>query len=157
MPVRRIAGIDFGTVRIGIAVGDDEVRIASPHSQYQRQGPEQDAKFFQKLVADEAISLFVVGLPVHLSGRDSTISVAAEEFGRWLTKATGVPVRYFDERFTSAFADQAMLDANLTRKRRKGRRDMVAAQVMLAAFLESSVDQATDAVQRGSVQRGIDD
>ena len=90
MPVRRIVGIDYGEVRIGLAVGDDEVRIASPHSQYQRQGAEQDAKFFRKLAEEEAVALFVVGLPLHLSGRDSKVSVAAEEFGRWLERTTGV-------------------------------------------------------------------
>ena len=133
----RIAGIDFGTVRIGIAVTDPGRTIASPYENYTRGGPEQDARRFRRLVAEEEVTLFVVGLPVHLDGRESQKSVEARQFGRWLAEVTGVPVVHFDERFTTSEAEQVLLDAQMTRKRRKKRRDMLSAQIMLSAFLES--------------------
>ena len=133
----RVAGIDFGTVRIGIAVSDPERQIASPYENYTRRGKKQDAKRFQQLIEEEAIRLFVVGLPVHLDGRESEKSQEARRFGQWLTEVTGVPVQFFDERFTSHQAEEALLAAQMTKKRRKQRLDMLAAQIMLAAFLES--------------------
>jgi putative Holliday junction resolvase len=132
----RVAGIDFGTVRIGIALSDRARRIASPYENYTRRGAEQDARRFRRLVAEEGVTLFVMGLPVHLDGRESEKSAAARQFGRWLAEVTGVPVEYFDERFTSAQAEQLLLDAQMTRKRRKKRLDMLSAQIMLSAYLE---------------------
>jgi putative holliday junction resolvase len=133
----RIAGIDFGTVRIGIAVSDPGRTIASPLETYSRRNAEQDAERFRRLVAEQEITLFVVGLPVHLDGRESEQSKNARQFGRWVKEATGIPVVFFDERFTTYDAEAALWAAELTHKRRKGRRDRVAAQLLLAAFLES--------------------
>jgi len=133
----RIAGIDYGTVRIGIAITDPGQTFASPYETYTRRGKEGDQRRFQRLAAEEEVSLFVVGLPVHLDGRESEKSREAREFGRWLQEATGVPVVFFDERFTTFEADQYMLDSQLTRKRRKERRDKLAAQILLTSYLES--------------------
>ncbi len=137
-PAGRIAGIDFGTVRVGIAITDPRRTLASPYENYTRAGPEADARRFRRLVEEETIELFVVGLPVHLSGDESAKSREAREFGQWLSTATGVSVDYFDERFTTKDAEQMLITANLTQKRRKQRLDMVAAQVMLTAYLEAS-------------------
>ena len=132
----RVAGIDFGTVRIGIALSDPDRTIASPYENYTRRGPDQDRRRMRRLVEEEGVSLFVVGLPVHLDGRESPKSIEARRFGAWLSEATGVPVEFFDERFTSREAEQLLLGAEMTAKRRKRRLDMVAAQVLLAAYLE---------------------
>ena len=104
---------------------------------YTRQGREQDAKRFRRLVAEENVSLFVVGLPVHLNGLESQKSLEARQFGKWLAEITGLPVVFFDERFTSSEAEQYLLGANMTRKKRKRRMDMLAAQILLSAYLES--------------------
>ncbi len=136
-PPGRIAGIDFGTVRIGIALSDPSRTIASPVENYTRRGTKHDAERFRKLVAEEDVTLFVVGLPVHLDGRESQKSTEARQFGRRLGEVTGVPVEFFDERFTTNEAERFLLDAKLTSRRRKKRLDMVAAQIMLAAYLES--------------------
>ena len=133
----RVAGIDYGTVRIGIAISDPERKIASPLENYTRRGLDQDAERFRRLVADEGVVLFVVGLPIHLDGRESEKSQEARQFGQWLGETTGVPIEFFDERFTSHEAEQLLLGAELTKKRRKKRMDMLAAQIMLTAYLES--------------------
>ena len=134
----RIAGIDFGTVRIGIALSDPGRSIASPYENYTRHGTREDARRFVRLVKEEEVTLLVVGLPIHLDGRESEKSREARAFGKWLEEVTGVPVVFFDERFTSVEAEQYLLDAELTSKRRKRRLDMVAAQIMLTAYLESN-------------------
>src|SRR4029079_3796604 len=92
---------------------------------------------FQRLAKEEQIGRFVVGLPVHLSGDESQKSTEARDFGKWLTELTSVPVEYFDERFTSAEAEEILGTANLTKKQRKARLDQLAAQIMLTAYLES--------------------
>jgi putative Holliday junction resolvase len=132
-----IAGIDYGTVRIGIALADASVGIASPYKNYSRRGPADDERFFRQLAAGERVDKFVVGLPVHLDGHESQKSTEARAFGKWLQEATGVPVEFFDERFTTAEADNLLNAANLTKKQRQARRDQLAAQIMLTAYLES--------------------
>jgi putative Holliday junction resolvase len=132
----RIAGIDFGTVRIGIALSDPGRSIASPLENYTRRGTKHDAEHFRRLAAEEQIVLFVVGLPVHLDGCESGKSIEARRFGQWLTEVTGVPVEFFDERFTSVEAEQTLLAAKMTSKQRRKRTDMLAAQIMLSGYLE---------------------
>ena len=132
----RVAGIDYGHVRIGIAISDPDRTIASPLENYNRRGLEPDAQRFRRLVTEERVVLFVVGLPLHLDGRESEKSQEARQFGAWLGDVTGVPVEFFDERFTSHEAEQLLLAADLTKKRRKKRMDMLAAQIMLTAYFE---------------------
>jgi putative Holliday junction resolvase len=134
----RLAGLDYGTVRIGIAVTDPEQRLASPLENYTRGGPAADADWIKRLAADERIAAFVVGLPVHTSGQESQKSAEARKFGQWIGEQTGLPVCFFDERYTSAHAEALLQEAGLTSKRRKERLDKLAAQIMLTAFLESS-------------------
>jgi putative Holliday junction resolvase len=143
----RLAGIDYGTVRIGIAITDPEQRIASPLVNYTRRGEKADAEYFRKLVADERIAGFVVGLPVHLDGRQSEKSAEARRFGEWLGQISGLPVVLFDERFTSVEAEQALMGAEMTKKKRKARLDKLAAQILLTAYLESG--RATSGDVRG--------
>jgi putative Holliday junction resolvase len=140
----RIAGIDYGTVRIGIATADLAVGIAGPYETYARRSERLDAEYFRRLATEERIGRFVVGLPVHTSGHESQKSLEAREFGKWLETTTAVPVEYFDERYTSAEAEQMLLAAGLTKKRRKERLDQLAAQIMLTAYLEAGAKGQTE-------------
>ena len=133
----RIAGIDYGTVRIGVAVTDAERILASPHETYARGNEEADRAYFRCLVADEDLVGFVIGLPVHTSGEESKKSIEARRFGQWLHAATQLPITFFDERFTTVQAEQWLRAADMRGKRRKQRVDQVAAQIMLAAFVDA--------------------
>ncbi|MEX2173365.1 MAG: Holliday junction resolvase RuvX [Pirellulaceae bacterium] len=136
--VGRLAGIDYGTVRVGVAVTDPDQRLASPLENYTRRNLDLDAAWFRRLAVEERIAGFVVGLPVHTSGAESQKSYEARLFGKWLGELTGLPIAFFDERYTSAHAEALLLEAGLTSKRRKERLDKLAAQIMLVAYLESS-------------------
>jgi putative Holliday junction resolvase len=153
-PPGRIAGIDYGTVRIGIAISDPAGTIASPYETYTRRGEAADRQRFEKLVREEQIAKFVVGLPVHLDGRESQKSSEAREFGQWLAAATGVEVEFFDERFTTFEAEQYLAGAELSKKKRKARLDKLAAQIMLAAYLER---MHTNPPGSDESPRGLDD
>jgi len=132
-----LLGIDYGSVRIGVAVSDSSRIIAFPLEIRERTDVEQDAAYFRMLVEREEIGGLVVGLPLHTTGREGTKAAEAREFGDWLKGLTGLPVIYADERFTTAFAESALWSAGLTHKKRKARRDAVAAQMMLQAFLDA--------------------
>jgi putative Holliday junction resolvase len=134
----RLAGIDYGTVRIGVAITDPDQRLASPLENYTRQGALADAQWIKRLATAERLAGFVVGLPVYASGQESQKSQEARQFADWLHQQTGLPVRLFDERYTTAHAEAALLEAGLTKKRRKERLDKLAAQILLTAYLESS-------------------
>src|SRR5262249_47637278 len=134
----RLLGVDYGSVRIGLAVSDAERRIASPLATYQRRGREDDADYFHQLVHEEAIGQIVVGLPVHLSGREGQKAAEARDFGKWLEETTGLPVVFLDEgRFSRVEGEQHLQSAGRTSKRRKARRDRVAAQILLQSYLEA--------------------
>ena len=146
----RLAGIDYGTVRIGVAVSDPDRKLASPYETYPRKSQAQDAEYFCRLVAEERIVRFVVGLPLHLSGDLSDKAEEAIRFGCWLSEATGITVDYFDERYTSVEAERLLRDAKLTDKKRKERRDKLAAQILLSAYIDAGCQETSEL-------QGIDD
>jgi len=129
--------VDFGRVRVGLAVSDPDRKFASPLATYERRDREKDAGYFRKLVVEEQVGALVVGLPIHLSGVEGQKAAEARAFGRWLGETTGLPVVFHDERFTTVEAEAALWDAGLTHKQRKARRDRVAAQILLQAYLDA--------------------
>lgn len=133
----RLCGVDYGTVRVGIAITDMDQSIASPFETYTRRTEKLDEQYFRDLIKQELIKGIVVGLPVHHSGDPSQKSNEAANFGKWLHELTGVPVIYYDERFSTAMARELVADAELSGKRKKSMLDRIAAQVILTAYLES--------------------
>ena len=133
----RVLGVDYGSVRVGLAVSDVDRRIASPHVTYERGGPNQDASFFKEQMKQEEITLIVVGLPIHSDGREGEKAKEARDFGQWLGGVVSLPVVFWDERFTTVEAEGHLLAAGMTRKRRRDRRDRVAAQILLQSFLDA--------------------
>lgn len=131
----RLAGIDFGTVRIGVAISDPGQTIATPLEVLTRRTLELDRQYFMNLVQAEQLVGFVVGLPVHMSGDASAKSKQAIEFGSWLSEVTALPVDYIDERYTTAMAREMLNQTGLSGKKRKAMLDKLAAQVILAAYL----------------------
>lgn len=140
----RILAIDPGKVRIGLAISDPERRLASPLTIYTRRNDELDAKFFRELVAEEEIGLLVVGLPVHTTGNEGVQAQAARGLGAKLESWTGLPCVFYDERFTTQFAESELWNAGLTHRRRKERRDKVAAQMLLQNYLEAGCPEASE-------------
>jgi putative Holliday junction resolvase len=136
-PKGRLLGVDYGSVRIGLAVSDVERRIASPLATYSRRSSELDAAYFRDVSQTEQIAAIVLGLPVHTDGREGVKAREARGFGQWLATVTGLMVIFRDERFTTVEAEEALWSAGLTHKQRKGRRDRVAAQILLQGYLDA--------------------
>jgi len=139
MPAGRVAGIDYGRRRIGVAICDASRILASPLCVRQTSGDrDADAVFFRRLVAAEEIVGFVVGLPLHADGADSRMSVEVEKFGGWLADITGRPVVFHDERYSSREATGLLAGSGLSRGRKKERTDAIAAQVVLSSWLDAA-------------------
>ena len=132
-----ILAIDPGKVRLGLAISDTERRIASPLTTYTRRDLKQDAQYLKKVVEEQEIGVIVIGLPVRADGYEGEQAKAARVFGAWVHEITGVPCVYHDERFTSSEAEAALQGAGLSKQKRKARRDRVAAQILLQAYLEA--------------------
>ena len=145
----RIAAVDYGQVRVGLAITDAAQSISSPYENYQRRNTDDDAAYFREFVVEEQVVGLVVGLPVHPSGDESEKSKEARRYGDWLADVTGVPVRFYDERYSSAAAERFLAIGGLTSKQRKKRRDMLAAQIILSAYLESprTGEESTDSLE----------
>ena len=133
----RVAAIDYGTVRIGIAVCDPAWILASPLEVRPAAEWRDDGDFYRSLMKREQVVAFIVGLPIHCDGGESQKSLECRVFARWLASETSAPVRLFDERFTTADAKNRMTPGGFTRKKEKKRIDAVAAQVLLESFLEA--------------------
>jgi putative Holliday junction resolvase len=133
----RILGLDYGTRRIGASLSDPGRTIAFPLELYESRGPVADARHYGELVHENDVERIVVGLPLHTSGREGELSSRARTFGNWLAGVTGRPVFYYDERYTTVEAEQRLIDAGLTRHKRKALRDKLAAQIMLQSYLDA--------------------
>ena len=140
----RLLGIDFGTVRVGIAICDEGRSIASPYEVYNRRNERLDQEYFAKLVDETGAVGFVVGLPLHMSGDESQKSAEAREYGIWLSNITSLPVDWIDERYSTAMAREMLNASNLSGKQRKARLDKIAAQAILMSYLESNRDNTVD-------------
>ena len=133
----RLAGVDYGTVRIGIAVCDPDRILASPVEVYSVRGQARDADYFRSLAKQEHLAGFVVGLPIHCDGGESQKSQECREFARWLNDQTNLPVRLFDERFSTAAAKERLSGRRISKQKKKKQLDAVAALVLLESFLEA--------------------
>lgn len=133
----RLLALDVGDVRIGLAVCDRDRVMASPYDQYNRRSSEKDTEFFRQLVAAEQIVGLVVGLPINMNGTEGPKAVAYRKYGDWLAGVLNLPVAFFDERLTTHAAQGMMIDAGLSRQKRKERLDKLAATLILQAYLDA--------------------
>src|SRR5262245_21545871 len=133
----RLLGLDYGTKRLGLALSNAEQTIATPLETYLRRDLRQDENYLAKTVQEYGVAGLVVGLPVHISGDEGEKAREARTFGEWAATVTKRPVRYADERYSSAMADQHLFAAQLSPKKRKSLRDKIAAQILLQAYLDS--------------------
>ncbi len=132
----RILGIDFGERRFGLAISDESRSLASPLAVYERTDPERDLKFLSDLVSQYQITEIVVGLPLNMDGSLGEKAQQVLEFKKLLEGHLKLPVHTFDERLTTAEAERVLLQADLSRKKRKAKRDALAAVLILQGYLQ---------------------
>ena len=137
-PMPRYMAIDFGTKRIGLAVGDNLLRLASPLTTLSATGRwNQDVAAVTREADEYGVDEFVVGLPLNMDDTEGPQAKLTRRFGETLARHCGKPVHYYDERLSSAAADDRLQPAGLTNKKHKSKRDRVAAQIILQDFLDA--------------------
>ncbi|MCK4659762.1 MAG: Holliday junction resolvase RuvX, partial [Phycisphaerae bacterium] len=140
----RFVGIDYGTKRIGLAVGAAGGCIVSPLATVEATG-DLDAQIERILCAvkDYEVDHWVVGLPLNMDGSDSEQTRITRRFAKAFSKRVSQPVHLWDERLSSRQADEYLAAAQLTLKKRKARRDRLAAQIILQTFLDALTDDTS--------------
>ena len=133
----RILGIDYGHKRFGLALSDEGETLASPLPAYQRRDTGQDLAFLAALVREKNVGQIVVGLPRNMDGSLGEMANEVLAFVETLKEKTDLPIDTFDERLSSIEAERVLIQADLSRKRRKTLRDSLAAVLILQGYLES--------------------
>jgi putative Holliday junction resolvase len=131
-----VLAFDFGTRRIGVAVGDLATRLAHPLATIEREREADRFAAIAALVDEWKPSRLVVGVPVHADGTPHATTVKAQRFARQLAGRTGLPVELADERHTTLAASSSLAEAGHTGARARDVRDRVAAQLILQGWLD---------------------
>ena len=135
MPV--FIGIDYGLRRVGLAASDPSGTLASAVGVHRTPEDGSAVEAIARLAAEREAEAVVVGLPITADGREGKIADKARAFAEHLRAATGLPVHMLDERFSSAEADHWLRLSGKRRRRPKGERDAVAAEIILQRWLDS--------------------
>ena len=134
----RMVGLDIGDVRIGIAVCDEREIIASGVETYRRTGDlDQDCAYIADRVRELSAERVILGLPINMNGTQGPACEKVRAFGEALSIRCPVEQDYFDERLTSAQANRVLISADVSRKKRKNVVDMLAAQLILQAYIDA--------------------
>lgn len=133
----RILGIDYGRRRVGLAVCDETEEFAFPHAVLEIHNSGEALKQVAACCHREGIARIVVGLPVNMDGSEGPMAVEVRQFTTALARQTGLPVELWDERLTTYRAEQFLIEADLSRQKRKSIRDKVAAQQILQGYLDA--------------------
>ena len=140
---RRVLGLDVGGRRIGLAISDGAGLLATPYSAIQRRSLEQDIAAIVGIVHEEEVGQIIVGLPLSLDGSVGPQAERTMAFYEALKAASPVPVKTWDERFSSAEAEQRLREAGISPSRNRGRLDASAAAVVLQAYLDAQRQTTT--------------
>ena len=136
MAATRILALDPGTKRIGVALSDELGWTAQPLETFERKSLGVDIAHIKELVSRHEVREIVVGMPVRLDGRLGPAAQSAQQFLDAVQAGVGIPVVAWDERLTTKAAEQMLIEADVSRKKRKGVVDRVAAALLLKSYLE---------------------
>lgn len=131
-----IAGLDLGTVTIGVAVSDLMKNVATPLETIKRKKFGIDAAKLLEITTARQIKGIVLGLPMNMDGSEGPRCQATRAFARNLERLTDLPITYWDERLSTVAAERALLEADTSRKRRSEVIDHVAAGYILQGMLD---------------------
>jgi putative Holliday junction resolvase len=131
-----IAGLDLGTVTIGVAISDVLHSVATPIETIKRKKFGVDAAKLLELTTHRLVTGIVLGLPRNMDGSEGPRAQATRAFARNLERLTPLPITYWDERLSTVAAERALIEADMTRKRRAEVIDHVAASYILQGMLD---------------------
>jgi putative Holliday junction resolvase len=132
----RILALDFGTKRIGVALSDELLLTAQGMDSIRSSDRAGDLKAVKDIVEANGVTEIIVGLPLNMDGTKSAKTRETELFIDALSREVGVPVKAWDERLTSMQAERTLLEADVSRRKRRSVSDRLAAQLILQNYLD---------------------
>jgi putative Holliday junction resolvase len=133
-----IIGMDYGEKRCGFAVSDPDEIIAMPLQTIEVRNEQEIVSAAKSVIVDKDASMLVVGLPLNMDGSSGPMAQKVNDLLPKLREAIGIPVTTWDERLSTSMVDRTLIDADVSRQKRKQVRDKLAAQVILQGYLDSS-------------------
>jgi putative holliday junction resolvase len=130
-------GLDVGTKTVGVAVADELGLTAQPITVVRRSNLRADLAEVIRLAKERSVDRFVVGLPLNMDGSEGPRAQATRKFGDALEKASRLPIIYQDERLTTVAAERSLLEADVSRQKRREVIDQVAASLILQGWLDA--------------------
>ncbi len=130
-------GLDVGTKTVGVAVSDALGMTAQGVTTVRRTNMKADLAALAEIIREQEVTRIVVGLPLNMDASEGPRAQATRAFGDALVKATGLPIEYQDERLTTVAAERVLLEADLSRQKRRQVIDQVAAQLILQGWLDA--------------------
>jgi len=146
----RILALDHGTKRIGVALSDELGWTAQPLETFERRTLDRDIAHILDLVRIHDVGQVLLGLPLRLNGEEGPAVQAVHEFVACLGESLPVPIVTWDERMTTKAAEELLIAADVSRKKRKGVVDRVAAAILLQSYLEAQTPAPTRSVSGGA-------
>lgn len=131
----RVLGIDYGDVRIGVAMSDETRFLASPLTTVLN--GKDAASEIAMLIKEHGVDIVVIGLPLNMDGSAGPATEKVRAFSEKLKKQTAIPIVEMDERLSTVTAHENLREAGLDGRKRKHVVDMAAAQVILQDWLDS--------------------
>jgi putative Holliday junction resolvase len=134
--MKRIMGIDYGTVRLGVALSDELQMLAHPAETISMNKLPEALARIAAIVVEKNVERIIVGLPRHLDGRMSESAAKAQEFAEKLRRAVSCEVETWDERLSTVAAQRSLREAGKSTRQSRGYVDQVAAQIFLQSYLD---------------------
>lgn len=131
----RYLGLDLGTKTLGTALSDKLGLISNPHKTYRFESYEDLVSPIKELIEDYEIGEIALGLPKNMDNSLGFASKRSMEFKEFLEKHIDIPIALVDERLSTVEAEKYLLDADMSRKKRKEHIDAVAASVILNTYI----------------------
>jgi putative Holliday junction resolvase len=134
--VSRILGIDYGTVRIGLALSDPTGTLASPLPFLENQSPQQVTTALSELIQTHQIEGLVIGLPRNMDGTYGPSAQKVRDFIAQIQKSISLPITPIDERLTTAQASKQLSGIGLNQKQLRKKIDSSSACLILQQYLD---------------------
>ena len=137
-PKYHVVAVDYGAKRTGLALSDETAFLASSLEQFEAESDEAVLNQIAAVVSERGVAKVVVGLPRNMDGSYGQQAQRVLRFVEALRAKVSVPVETWDERLTTVSADRILREGDLSRAKRKVRRDMIAAQILLQNYLDAN-------------------
>ncbi len=135
-PGQRLMGLDVGAKTIGIAFSDVRRVVATPRETIRRSKFTRDAETLRRLIEANDVGGLVIGLPINMDGSEGPRCQSVRQFAANLLAKIDIPVAFWDERLSTVAAERALIEADVSRKRRAEVVDKMAAAYILQGALD---------------------